>query len=539
MDSQITITLQGRFYIEGPDRNNLTPKSAKAQGLLALVASAPRMERSRRWLQDKLWSDRGAEQGAASLRQTLSEIRKAFGNHRLHFETDRTSVRLINAAIHADPQHQADEFLEGIDLRDPEFEDWLTAQRAQRTPVQIPNNTSQASTETPAAAPPPSRLRIELSASGSNNDTHVWFERLFMDRIAKTIQEVFSSDVVMMDTSPHFSDTRQTTLRVCAEYLAISEDTLGLRVYLQEARTGRRLWSEFCNVDKNNLVPANNPDLLQVSNFLIDAISEWILGASHATNLPDDPNQLCRLAIRKMLTMRADQFDQADDCLARAYDLEPRGIYLAWRAQLRTIQCAERHAGDRISMFESARSFTAQALEKDPYNSMVLATAANSRLFIDHDVAGSKILASQGVKLNSANPMVWWSLSACNLYTGDVDRCYSMADLGRRIAAFSPHGFWWDLQKAAAAFVGGRLEEARDLFEMSHSKCPDFRPPLRYLTVLYAHFDDYENAVKALNKLNTLEPDFSVDRLLKDREYPASLIWRETGTNLDNLTQLV
>src|SRR3954451_8686776 len=77
--TQLRICVIGAFRILTPDGEDLTPPGRKARALLAILALTPTRRRSRPALQDKLWSDRGPEQGAASLRQTLTEIRKALG----------------------------------------------------------------------------------------------------------------------------------------------------------------------------------------------------------------------------------------------------------------------------------------------------------------------------------------------------------------------------------------------------------------------------------------------------------------------------
>src|SRR6266566_2935267 len=76
---ELRIALIGAFRVLAPGGEDLTPRGRKARALLAILALTPSRRRSRPALQDKLWSDRGPEQGAASLRQTLSEIRKALG----------------------------------------------------------------------------------------------------------------------------------------------------------------------------------------------------------------------------------------------------------------------------------------------------------------------------------------------------------------------------------------------------------------------------------------------------------------------------
>src|SRR5438874_766937 len=65
---ELRIALIGAFRVLAPDGEDLTPRGRKARALLAILALTPTRRRSRPALQDKLWSDRGPEQGAASLR---------------------------------------------------------------------------------------------------------------------------------------------------------------------------------------------------------------------------------------------------------------------------------------------------------------------------------------------------------------------------------------------------------------------------------------------------------------------------------------
>ncbi len=77
---ELRIHVIGAFRVLAHDGEDLTPRGRKARALLAMLALTPTRRRSRPALQDKLWSDRGAEQGAASLRQTLTEIRRSLGD---------------------------------------------------------------------------------------------------------------------------------------------------------------------------------------------------------------------------------------------------------------------------------------------------------------------------------------------------------------------------------------------------------------------------------------------------------------------------
>jgi hypothetical protein len=126
----------------------ITPRTRKSQALLAMLAVSPRGSRSRSWLRDKLWSDRSEEQSSASLRQALLDIRKSLGGTiRDILITDRHTVTLDLSCVNIDlieaiergrsgeiPEEIeagtiAEHFLEGINIHDPEFEEWLTLER--------------------------------------------------------------------------------------------------------------------------------------------------------------------------------------------------------------------------------------------------------------------------------------------------------------------------------------------------------------------------------------------------------------------------
>src|SRR3954447_18719149 len=92
---ELRVCVIGAFRVLTHDGQDLTPRGRKARAVLAILALPPPRRRSRPALQDKLWSDRGPEQGAASLRQTLTEIRRAFGDtYRDYLISDMRGVGL-------------------------------------------------------------------------------------------------------------------------------------------------------------------------------------------------------------------------------------------------------------------------------------------------------------------------------------------------------------------------------------------------------------------------------------------------------------
>lgn len=72
----LALHLAGPLRLCRADGSDVTPKSQKAQALLALLATATGFSRPRIWVQDKLWSDSPPARGASNLRQCIHRLRK-------------------------------------------------------------------------------------------------------------------------------------------------------------------------------------------------------------------------------------------------------------------------------------------------------------------------------------------------------------------------------------------------------------------------------------------------------------------------------
>lgn len=131
------IRLIGLFQVQDTEGRDHTPRGAKARAILALLCQTPGHCRPRRWLESRLWSDRGQEQASGSLRQALTELRKALGPLAAHLQSDRDTVALngFTTDIESDPTAArlalagGREFLEGNDVIDAAFCVWLAEER--------------------------------------------------------------------------------------------------------------------------------------------------------------------------------------------------------------------------------------------------------------------------------------------------------------------------------------------------------------------------------------------------------------------------
>ena len=261
---------------------DLTPRGRKSQGLLALVAVSPALRRSRSWLQDKLWSDRPQEQGSASLRQCLTEVRASLGRHVDCLMTDRGWVALDPARVHVLAERdQAElddvEFLEGLDIRDPEFEHWVRDQRMRHA-----ERHSHAPEEPATTANPPGRSSwqpIVGLALSSLDEPMAAFAELTLNLVASALLK--NPKIGVMDLRHHAElalpsrPAEMPNWVLCAGSLACGR---GVRITLtlSDVAANRLRWTETTTFDVAEFHAREPRSVLALAAQVVHAIQAQV-----------------------------------------------------------------------------------------------------------------------------------------------------------------------------------------------------------------------------------------------------------------------
>lgn len=532
-NNKIRISVFGRFRVEDSYGNEITPLGRKDQALLALIATDPHLKRSRLWLQDKLWSGVDQHKGAMSLRQSLAKIRKTFRTCDGAFSANNITASFDSSKVEViwnseDPDR---EFLQGMDVDDPEFENWHSMMRSRYEP--------SVDLETEMSAPPPIRtLRTQRTILVQPTHESLASLRLvedqFIDTITRSIREIFSVDLLF--DAPQ--ETKPGTVILTVQAFEMRGTHLGLRTTLEEADTHHAIWSDSVLAEHAPGPISQSVDYMRLNHNLMVALSR-VLASVVPTKLRDcDANLLAGMAVRKMFSMRIDALADADKLLVKASEIDARGVFQAWRAQLAAIQYVERAGPDRIELREKSQECSAFAMSADPLNSNVLCAIANANLVLDGNAIAAHELSKLSVEINAANPFAWWALANARLYSEDYDAAYDAAKRAQRLSQHSPFRFWSDFQVSLIAAVTGRLEEAVLFGELSAAMAPSFRPPLRYLTAFYSSGGDTASTQRVASRLKLLETDFSIDQMRCDTDYPVSLMRRQKLLNTDVLSEV-
>ncbi|MEM9030148.1 MAG: hypothetical protein AAGC70_17430 [Pseudomonadota bacterium] len=568
--SRVRVHVIGPFQLFGSDGIDRTPRGRKSCAVIALLALSPECQRSRKWLQQRLWSDRAPQQGAASLRQCLVELRRILDSDRdvlradnFHLSLDRERVEIDldlfqQGELHAVPKDA--ELLEGVDVNDPEFEGWLREQRQHfdfrqfefrrfdfphldfRQSVQSEVGHSAFRRNAAAKHAPPvgqsPYLILNHAPRSDANQTDILADCL-LDAVATTATETGTLRVI--DGRDGYSEAGAAIhqdAEGAIEPLVLRAQTLkdpgksALRILLKKAASHEIVWSTAAQDKSGDEFHFGSEAFLRQTNHIASLATNALVNALPKKAQSEIASAVCYRGAVSLFKLGGANFQLADRLFARAFELEPKGVYLGWRAYARTFMLAERSFVCRQSVAEEAMDFIGRALELDPCNSYISGFAAQVHNIINRCYVSAYEFAERSVELNRSNPVGWSQLGAAKCHLGEIESGFEDTCFALRISGAAPYRFQLAGISCIAGAMAGQVDRAVSVGEASHALAPSFGPPMRYLSVLYLHQGDEAKSIEMVERLRVAEPDFDYDSL-KDPSYPAA------GLNVSGLLSIV
>ncbi|WP_304617044.1 SARP family transcriptional regulator [Paracoccus sp. (in: a-proteobacteria)] len=486
---RLRLRLMGQVRLSDEDGRDLTPRGRKARGLLVLLAMAPDLRLGRAQLQDKLWSESPPAQGSASLRQALHECRQALGPALIGGDgwagLDPARVTIDLAPV-TGPTGQPSEFAEGLDIDDPEFEDWL-------------RDTRLALEDRPA---PDERLQLVLSDAQGDGPQARMLADCALSEAAARAAALIPAQVMRQ------SLTRPSGPGLLIEALCMAQPRGGVVVMmvLRDLQSGAQLWAQHYP-----LAPGL-PDLRRAS-------------AAMALTMIQTAGQITRRTgglypLGDLFSFSRARLLAADQRLAAS----PGPVPQALRAFLRYTLIIERQGGDPRILLDEADALARQAREAAPCDPVVLSVAALMASWRGQ-VSGALDLARLACRMAPGHDLAQLALSqALNDAGRDSEALVAALRAGTGpLAVLGPAS--WRLRLAVAQIRTGRLAEAEDSASAALAHAPDCRPALRMLAALRHHRGDEAGAVSALEALRRAEPDFSLP-LMASPDYPVTTLRR-------------
>lgn len=524
--TKLEIWVAGRMRVVAQGGHEIAIRGQRRQALVLLLATAPGLQRSRAFVQDKLWSEKEQHLGSASLRQTLSEVRQALGKHRntltsddgwIGFDKALVDVRFDPIPSSASGGCEPAELAEGLDVDDPEFEDWLRNERsafASRAPE----------VRSGAAAHPASVFRpqlpkpILLLGRPEGIDPQM---QMVADMVATEVGYRVSrlGGVDVREAAGFEPDQNGAPQFLLAVRVAPSGSLLRVQASISDRRTAFILWSGQHRIDPSGSATHNDEGFGRIVNNLTAKLC-IVLG----TPAPDATDQEIRAiaayrAIAGLKFSCTDGLLVADEFLREANAMHPNATVTAWRALVTGWQVIERVAPQ--DALDHAIDLSRQALAGDPVNPTALTVAAELS-----DIRGGPFdaaeLAQQAVDLDPIDAFVAAGLAKALMRRGDAARAHERALLAAQLARGHPNLPWWKMLCSVTAVHCGKYGDALRFAKTAHDLAPNFRPPLRYLVGLYFQAGDEQAVVETAAKLQRFEPDFGA-AALRDPQYPLRL----------------
>ncbi|MEP1765596.1 MAG: hypothetical protein ABJJ53_02920 [Sulfitobacter sp.] len=517
-----TISVYGQVTVRGPDDQDLTPRGKKTRGLVALLALSKDLKRSRIWLQDKLWSDRGPEQAAGSMRQALADLRRALGPHREALISHDGWLQLDPAQFRVapqDPDAPFQELCEGLDIRDPEFENWV--RDAGRTEV----------ANTPSIKHAPSLIEalsehpiLVIANEGSNTDETRNTLKFLRNDIVQSLLELGAYRILDMD-SAEMSRPQSPGPGV---FLRLKSITLGetqsVSITLETLSASWTLWQSAnveCDTKCDDQAIWRLRSLAQTCvsrvQLAIDEQAESMTAGEFATCLASR-------ALRLLFSFGKSDLLQADALLKSAYAIHPKGVYLSWRAFLRNTSKFE-HLTDSFLEPLDHHELHAQAIMDDPQNSYALLFAGQQSFVTDNDPKLGLMLCDKALELNPSNPMGWAFKSNVLTLLGQDNLSIEAARRGRILSEGLPCRPSLLLHACIAETASGQYEQALLHGKFSQLSKTNCQAVNRFLFVINHALKRPDEADKQLSRIRLREPMFKQADLLRS-DYPTWTLQR-------------
>ncbi|MEM0900081.1 MAG: hypothetical protein AAGI92_09050 [Pseudomonadota bacterium] len=557
------IRLHGPFRVTDDAGLDRTPRTAHGRAMLAMLAVAPNNERANKWLEDRLWSDRMEESASGSRRTCIHTLRKHFGKHLPVIQTDMSivSLNMEYFSIEARTADNHSQFLEGINISDSEFNNWLRDERHRRDfekdcgyeegealgsqDVSTPSPDESAFGSTvysPRVHPntvgahraPPDGI---ISSSSSSSEAAVSpslvvlhdenatpsREGLLAQGLSSSIGQILKDHslarVIVSNERHMYEPDAQMSAPAGSLILSMSavDKSNLMRLALKDLETRNQVWSEVLEVKKDTS-PSQLPDaLLRGINVASRAAADWFASASNGQNRAIMEYQN---GVRLVSNHTPDAYVEADACFQRAYEFVPNGVYLAWRAYIRSFMVAEMMPYQAQQLKDEVEEFVAKAIELAPLNSLVLSLCAHVKFTVFLSSISAFELAKRSIELSPANAFGWACLGVSESHLGRPENGIRHCRRARNIAGGSHFRSHIEILCCIVAVMAGKFEEARHFGELGHDAAPSLAAPLRFLTAIYFHNQDEQRAQEMLEKLQELEPGFRL-RDLKAKDYPS------------------
>ncbi len=218
-------------------------------------------------------------------------------------------------------------------------------------------------------------------------------------------------------------------------------------------------------------------------------------------------------AIPAIYRLDRQSYELAGTLLAEATRLEPDySPAFAWHAYWHLFLVGQGWSKNDADVLAKAEELASRAVALDPSDAQALAILGHVRAFLHHRVAEAVTLYERALALNPNLPMAWVFSALALAYRGDHEEALRRWDRYKRLAPLHPHAFFFDAARLVPLLLMNRYEEVDAAARQVTALHAGFTFPYKAWLSALGHLGRIAEAQTIIQKLRTMEPDFSLER---------------------------
>ena len=524
----LQINLFGACMVRASAPGGYEINGSKHRAMFALLATAPFGRRTRSYLQNLLWGTSCHDGGRQSLRTALSIVKATMGgDYDKLFKVNNTEISLDLAQIEFVGHPDAGEFLEGIDIRDDEFNHWLQSVRQTPEPF-FALLTGAEAKGTPSVVPSIAVLPFRLVQGA---DTHSVLGDWIAEEVCRSLSRSHLLSVISHLSAREIASTRVELTKVrrllgvdfCVTgSLRVSGDRAVLDADCLDAASGRILWTRQFSSPVSAFLAADSPAIAEIVRAIGQAIATDALAHAQGRSLSAlSDHQLLIAGIGMMHQLKLSSFARSRDLIEEVIRRAPRAPEAhAWLAEWYIMSIFNGWTSNALRDTGAALDCTARALDIDPENTFALTIdgAVNNNLLMRMDTAQERYDAA--LERNPNESMAWLLSGVLSAYRDDGQNAVARTEKAMRLSPIDPFGYFFDSLAASAQLSAENWPRALELAERSMVRNDRHLSTLRTRICALHYLGRADEARTAATDLLRRAPEFTVSGYR--RSHPAA-----------------
>lgn len=498
-------------------------KGSKHKALFALLATAPMGQRTRAYLQDVLWGRACYDTGRQSLRRALSDIKRIMGDQYAEFiNVTNTDISLNLSKVDFIGQPGGAEFLEGMDLKEERFNEWLINLR--QNPEQIYSlfsvgNGLRQSKIIPYITVLPFKyigtdplqgvlgdwLAEEICRSLSRSN--------LLNVISHLSSRVFAKQTIDLNNIRNglaVDYCLSGNMRVINGEIIIDADFI-------DVRSGIIIWTRQFHGAEANFLSHAGEGIANIVGSIGRSIMSEAVSYTKDRPLPELPDHQLLIAGASLIHRpNLSTFARAFDLLEEAVKRDPKAAEThAWLAKWYALCVFNGWSTDRAKDTQLALDCTARALDINPENAFCLTIDGfvHTNLLQKLDVAEKRYDAA--IDINPNESLSWLLRGALYAFRDEADIAIEATNKACNLSPVDPFGAYYDSLTATAYLAAEQYDIALELAERALAFNDRHLSTLRAKITALHFLGRKKEAAQTAGLLLRRVPNFNVSDYLK------------------------